>query len=375
MPTDRLESSPIATSTLNSVTPGFFATLGIGIVAGSGFEERDSPPARRRRPARRHRQSGLRPAIPRGPQPDRRPHRRGGSGPDIRPTVEIVGVMTDFNYRGLRDWGRNKPTSPCLASQPRRRVLRQGPRHARAGRPGHLRHRPRHRCRPASSRYRTSARSTNWSIARSTSNASSPPSRRWPAFSARTGRTLRRDVVRRSTRPTREIGIRIALGATSASAVLLGRLVESQLFDVTATDPPPSQVAALLLAFAALAAAAIPVSPWPALLFYPCSSVFIRGPLCFCCSSSCRHCEPAAPRRAPHCTLSFSPSQNPFTKTPKYFVRPTANSPANHFHFSPSPYPLPLAPAGVISHQVAAFERGQIPEAGQIWPAFRVSGP
>jgi predicted permease len=87
---------------LNAVTPGFFRTMGIRILAGRNFEERDARPAG---------EKGFRSAIVNQSFVKRFLHGRNplgirvgeGFGPDVKTDIEIVGVMSDFSYRGLRD--------------------------------------------------------------------------------------------------------------------------------------------------------------------------------------------------------------------------------------------------------------------------------
>jgi hypothetical protein len=87
---------------LNAITPGFFATLGIRVVAGRDFDERDSRPAS---------EAGARVAIVNEAFVKRYLGDRNplgalicqGSGPDAQPNIEIVGVVADFSYRGLRE--------------------------------------------------------------------------------------------------------------------------------------------------------------------------------------------------------------------------------------------------------------------------------
>jgi len=87
---------------LNAVTPGFFRTMGIRILAGRNFDERVARPSG---------EMGFRSAIVNESFVKRFLDGRNplglrigvGSGPDVKTDIEIVGVMSDFSYRGLRD--------------------------------------------------------------------------------------------------------------------------------------------------------------------------------------------------------------------------------------------------------------------------------
>jgi predicted permease len=87
---------------LNAITAGFFPTMGIRIVAGRNFDERD---------ARAPGEAGWRSAIVNEAFVKRYLGGRSplgvriceGSGPDAEPNIAIVGVMSNFSYRGLRE--------------------------------------------------------------------------------------------------------------------------------------------------------------------------------------------------------------------------------------------------------------------------------
>ncbi|MBL8220485.1 MAG: ABC transporter permease [Bryobacterales bacterium] len=87
---------------LNAVSRGFFSALGTRFVAGNDFDERDSRPLNEggRRVAivneafvKRHlggrNPLGMRIAV--------------GTGPDVIPQAEIIGVVADISYRGVRE--------------------------------------------------------------------------------------------------------------------------------------------------------------------------------------------------------------------------------------------------------------------------------
>jgi predicted permease len=264
---------------LNGISPGFFRTLGIRMVAGRDFDEHDSRPVG---------ESGFRSAIVNEAFVKRYLEGQdplgiricSGSGPDAKPDIAIVGVVADFSYRGLREnseqayfpifegdddggsfYVRTRG-APEDTFQAIRKILRDAD--------------------PALpiSYFRT----LDQQVARSLNTE-----RMLATLSGGFGGlALLLSLVGLygvmsfvATQRTREIGIRMALGATAGSAVwlvlrdalvmivagaaialpligALGRLVESQLFGVRAGDPVTIAVAVLLLASTAVGAALIP---------------------------------------------------------------------------------------------------------------------
>jgi predicted permease len=264
---------------LNAITPGFFATLGIRVVAGRNFDERDSRPAG---------DAGARSAIVNEAFVKRYLAGQNplgalvcqGAGPDARPTIEIVGVVADFSYRGLREQSEQAyfpllegtgvgghfyvkvRGTPEQAAQSIRSIVRQAD--------------------PALpiTYLRTMGEQVNRSL--NTERILATLSGGFGALALLLSLVGLYGVMSFVvTERTREIGIRIALGARGSAAVwlvlrdaivmiaagtavavpsvgMLGRLVESQLFGVAPTDPVTITVTTLLLAAAALGAALIP---------------------------------------------------------------------------------------------------------------------
>jgi predicted permease len=278
---------------LNAVTPGFFATLGTRIVSGRDFDEHDSIPVN---------EGGRRVVIVNeafvkryfGGRNPLGAHVGMGSGSNVRPDAEIVGVVEDISYRSVRErW--EQAYFPLGAEY--------------SGSNFYVRFRG--KPEPAFAAMRAIVRKADPTLPidyfrtlDEQIDRSLNTERMLAALSSSFGiLALLLSLVGLYgvmsfvvTQRTREIGIRLSLGATRLSTIwlvlgdalimiaagtamalpcvwVLGRLVESQLYGVKPTDPVTILTATLVLCATVLAAALIParrastVNPTDALRF------------------------------------------------------------------------------------------------------------
>jgi predicted permease len=286
---------------LNSVTPDFFKTMGVRIIAGRNFDERD-----KREPTA---ESAFLPSFSRGyrsaivNEAFVKRYLRGrdplgvricqGAGPDAKPDVEIVGVMSDFSYRGLREeseqvffpFFEGEGTSGTFYVKVR-------------GTPESFLPSIREIVRGVDPTLpMTDFRTVNEQLDRSlnTEHLLATLSSSFGTLALLLSLVGLYGVMSFVvTQRTREIGIRLALGATRWSAIWLvlrdasamilmgigigllfvlglGRLVQAQLYDVKSFDPTAILITVVVLCSAGLSAAFIPahrasgVSPTDAL--------------------------------------------------------------------------------------------------------------
>jgi putative ABC transport system permease protein len=287
---------------LNAVTPGFFATLGARIVAGRDFNEHDALNAIAVGQSLPVSQSGRRVVIVNEAFVKRYFGGRNplgalvamGSGPGTKPDTEIIGVVENISYRSVREqWeqayypigtefsGSNFYVrfrgTPESAFRSIRAILRKAD--------------------PALpiTYFRTLDQQIDRSL--NTEHMLAALSSSFGTLALLLSLVGLYGVMSFVvTQRTREIGIRLALGATRLSTIwlvlrdalvmiaggtaialpcvwALGRLVESQLYDVGPTDPVTILAATLVLCSTALGAALIParrassVNPTEALRF------------------------------------------------------------------------------------------------------------
>ena len=262
---------------LNSVTLGFFPTMGVTIVAGRDFDERDE-----------HAPAGSGSAIVNEAFAKRYLEGRSplgariceGVGPEAKPSIEIVGVVSNFSYRGLREESE-QVFFPFFAGE---------------GASGTFYVRVRGTPESFLSSFRAIVQSADPAL----------PMMDFRTLDEQVGRSLNTEHTLATlsgsfgtialllsmvglygvmsfvvTQRTREIGIRLALGAMRWSAIwlvlrdalamiligtgiglpfvwALGRLVESQLYDVKSSDPAVLAITILVLSSTGLGAALIP---------------------------------------------------------------------------------------------------------------------
>ena len=287
---------------MNAVTPGFFATLGARIVAGRDFNEHDALDVMAANQSMPVSQSGQRAVIVNEAFVKRYFGGRNplgarvamGAAPDAKPDSEIVGVVENISYRKVRErWeqayfpvgtelsGSNFYVRFCGTPESAFRSIRAILRDADPALP--------------ISYFRTLDEQIDRPL--NTERMLATLSSSFGTLALLLSLVGRYGVISFAvTQPTREIGIRMALGATRLSTIWLvlrdalvmiaggtaialpcvwawGRLVESQLYDVKPTDLVTILAATLVLCPTALGAALIParrasvVSPTDALRF------------------------------------------------------------------------------------------------------------
>jgi len=277
----------------NAVSPGFFATLGVRVLAGRDFDQRDTRPVGEIGPRSAIVNEAFVKRYLAGRDPLGVLIARGGGASNVQPNSRIVGVVADMSYRGVRD-NSEQVFFPLFEHDDTAATFYIKVR----GAPEQAIPSIRRLVRDDDPRlpilwFRTLDDQVNRSLT---------TERMLAALSGAFGALalvlsliglygVMSFVV---TCRTREIGIRLALGATGGSAIrlvlrdavvmiavgmaiaipcvaALGKLVQSQLYGVTATDPATIAAAALVLAAGALVAAFIPawrasnVSPTDAL--------------------------------------------------------------------------------------------------------------
>jgi predicted permease len=264
---------------LNAVSHEFFTTLGVRIVAGRDFVERDTLPAS---------EGGLCVAIVNEAFAKRYVNGRSplgarvglGSGPDVKAAVEIIGVASNISYRGVREeWEQAYfPLASCATSGGTFYVRLRGPREAAIQSIRAVLH----QADPtlALSPVRTLDEQVSRSL--TTERMLAALSTGFGALALLLSLVGLYGVVSFTvTQRTREIGVRMALGATRLGTIwlllrdallmttvgiaialpsvwALGRVIESQLYEIKPMDPPTIAIATALLCSATLVAALIP---------------------------------------------------------------------------------------------------------------------